>query len=73
MRIAAGEAGVPAYDGAFADIRDIEGFRAEASGIGAWVVDGRMIDAPFVRRAHAIVALAERLDGLDRWDARTHA
>ena len=30
-RIAAGEAGIYAYDGAFADIRDAEGFRAEAT------------------------------------------
>ena len=30
LRIAAGAAGMFAYDGAFADIRDIEGYRAEA-------------------------------------------
>lgn len=106
MRIAAGEAGVYAYDGAFADIRDAEGFRAEAmlsrnlgflgktcihpsqiaianevfrptdeeiahackvveaardadaKGVGAYVVDGKMIDIPFVIRARAIVASA---------------
>jgi citrate lyase subunit beta/citryl-CoA lyase len=109
MRIAAGEAGVYAYDGAFADIRDAEGFRAEAMlsrnlgflgktcihpsqiaianevfrptdeeiahackvveaardadahGVGAYVVDGKMIDIPFVIRARAIVASARSL------------
>lgn len=109
MRIAAGEAGVYAYDGAFADIRDAEGFRAEAvlsrnlgflgktcihpsqiaianevfrptdeeiahackvveaardadaRGVGAYVVDGKMIDIPFVIRARAIVASARSL------------
>lgn len=108
-RIAAGEAGIYAYDGAFADIRDAEGFRAEAmlsrrlgflgktcihpsqiaianevfrptdeeiahalkvieatreadaKGVGAYVVDGKMIDIPFVRRARAIVASARSL------------
>ena len=108
-RIAAGEAGIYAYDSAFADIRDVEGFRAEAmqsrrmgflgktcihpsqvaianevfrptdeeiahalkvieatrdaeaKGVGAYVVDGKMIDIPFVRRAHAIVASARSL------------
>lgn len=109
VRIAAGEAGVFAYDGAFADIRDAEGFRAEAmlsrrlgflgktcihpsqvaianevfrptdeeiahackvvdaareadaNGVGAYVVDGKMIDVPFVIRARAIVASARAL------------
>jgi len=109
VRMAAGEANVWAYDGAFADIRDAEGFRAEAmlarnlgflgktcihpsqiaianevfrptdeeiahackvveaareadaSGVGAYVVDGKMIDIPFVIRARAIVASARSL------------
>jgi citrate lyase subunit beta / citryl-CoA lyase len=109
LRMAAGEAGVFAYDGAFANIGDPEGYRAEAglarrlgylgkscihpsqialaneafrpddaeiahalkvlaaaraaraSSTGAFVVDGRMIDAPFVARAEASVALAIRL------------
>lgn len=113
-RIAAGEAGIFAYDGAFADIRDAEGFRAEAmlarrlgflgktcihpsqiaianevfrptdeeiahalkvieatrdadaKGVGAYVVDGKMIDIPFVRRAHAIVESARSLGLLDK-------
>ncbi|MFN6996265.1 MAG: HpcH/HpaI aldolase/citrate lyase family protein [Aquincola tertiaricarbonis] len=35
--------------------------RAEVNGVGAWVVDGRMIDAPFVVRARAIAHTARRL------------
>ncbi|XAH21261.1 CoA ester lyase [Xylophilus sp. GW821-FHT01B05] len=109
VRMAAGEAGVFAYDGAFANIRDADGYSAEAAmarrlgfmgkscihpsqialanaafrptdaeiahalkvleaadaadagGVGAWVVDGRMIDAPFLARARAIAASARRL------------
>ncbi|MGH8179269.1 MAG: HpcH/HpaI aldolase/citrate lyase family protein [Steroidobacter sp.] len=104
VRIAAGQAGKFAYDGAFADVPDVQGFRAEAQmarrlgywgkscihptqielanevfhpgaediayarrvvqasreaasrGVGAFVLDGRMIDAPSIRRAEAIVA-----------------
>ncbi|MET3180720.1 UNVERIFIED_ORG: citrate lyase subunit beta/citryl-CoA lyase [Variovorax guangxiensis] len=109
VRIAAGEAGLYAYDSAFANIRDAEGFRAEAmlardlgflgktcihpsqiaianevfrptdeeiahackvveaardadaKGVGAYVVDGKMIDIPFVIRARAIVESARSL------------
>ncbi|CAN7262044.1 MULTISPECIES: HpcH/HpaI aldolase/citrate lyase family protein [unclassified Variovorax] len=109
MRLAAGEAGVFAYDSAFADVKDAEGYVAEAEmarrlgylgkscihpsqvalahrvfrpseadiaralrvteaareaqarGVGAYLVDGRMVDAPFVRSAEAIVADAKRL------------
>ncbi|WP_459615854.1 HpcH/HpaI aldolase/citrate lyase family protein [Bordetella sp. 2513F-2] len=109
IRMAAGEAGVFAYDSAYANIQDRDGYRAEAElarrmgflgkscihpsqvalanaafqptqeeiahalrvvqaaqdaetrGVGAYVVDGRMVDGPFVRRAQAIVALARRL------------
>ncbi len=109
VRMAAGEAGVFAYDAAFADIADETGFLAEAQqarrlgfmgkscihpkqitlanaafrpideeiahalrvvaaahsestqNIGAYVVDGKMIDAPFLRRAEAILATAARL------------
>ena len=109
IRIAAGEAGVWAYDGAWANIQDPEGYRREAQmarrlgylgksaihptqvpianevfrptdaeiahslkvvtaardaaakGIGAFTVNGRMVDAPFVRRAEAVLALARRL------------
>ncbi len=105
LRFAAGEAGVAAYDAAFAAFRDLDGFRAEAlaarrlgfagkscihpaqltvanevfrpsdeeiafaqrvvaaaaeaarTGVGAFAVDGKMIDAPFIQRAQAIVAL----------------
>jgi citrate lyase subunit beta/citryl-CoA lyase len=35
--------------------------RAAAAGIGAYMVDGRMVDAPFVRSAEHVVALAGRL------------
>ncbi len=109
VRMAAGEAGVLAYDAAFADIADEAGFLAEAQqarrlgfvgkscihpkqvalanaafrptdeevahaqrvvaaansadtqDIGAFVVDGKMIDAPFVRRAETILAIAAQL------------
>jgi citrate lyase subunit beta / citryl-CoA lyase len=109
LRIAAGVAGVFAYDSAFANIKDEAGFRAEAqlaksmgflgkscihpsqialanevfrpsddeiahalrvveaareadaNGVGAYVVDGKMIDAPFVERARALVRDAARL------------
>jgi citrate lyase subunit beta/citryl-CoA lyase len=109
LRMAAGAAGVFAYDAAFANIRDEAGFRAEAQlakalgflgkscihpsqialandifrpsddeiahavrvldasraarrdGVGAYVVDGKMIDAPFLERARALVGDAERM------------
>lgn len=109
VRMAAGEAGVFAYDGAYANVQDADGYRAEAEmarrlgylgkscihpsqialanqvfqpsaediafsrrvlaqarkadgrKLGAFVVDGRMIDAPFIRRAEAIVAIARSL------------
>lgn len=104
MRMAAAEAGVFAWDAAFADIADADGFRAEAgmarrlgyvgkscihpsqvalanevfqpdageiasarrivaaahdagtAGRGAFVVDGRMVDLPFLKRAEAVLA-----------------
>jgi citrate lyase subunit beta/citryl-CoA lyase len=34
---------------------------ASTQNIGAYVVDGKMIDAPFLRRAEAILAIAARL------------
>jgi len=109
VRIAAGEAGVWAYDGAYANIKDTKGYKEEAErarrlgyvgkscihpsqvplanavfrptdeeiahslrvvqaartaaekGVGAFTVDGRMIDAPFIRRAEQILAMARRL------------
>jgi citrate lyase beta subunit len=109
VRIAAGEAGVWAYDGAYANIQDPDGYRREAEssrrlgyvgksaihptqvpianavfrptddeiahslkvveaadaaaakGVGAFTVNGKMVDAPFVRRAEAILALARKL------------
>jgi citrate lyase subunit beta/citryl-CoA lyase len=109
LRLAAGEAGVFAYDSAFADVKNSEALKREAEaarklgflgksaihpsqvpiinavfrpsdeeiahalrvleaaqaarerGVGAWMVDGKMIDAPFAARAEAVVALARRL------------
>lgn len=109
VRMAAGEAGVDAYDGAFAHVADTEGYLAEAqmarrlgfsgkscihpsqitlanhvfrptdaeivhatqvveaaaksgaAGIGAFIVNGRMIDAPFLRRAQQILLQAEHI------------
>ncbi|MBT2790057.1 HpcH/HpaI aldolase/citrate lyase family protein [Paraburkholderia strydomiana] len=114
VRIAAGHAGVFAYDTAFADIGDVSGFRAEAgraqafgfigkscihpsqiavanevfrpsdediqhavrvveaardadrNGVAAYVVDGRMIDPPFVERARILVHDAARLGLLSK-------
>lgn len=108
LRLAAGEAGIYAYDGAYARFSDAEGFRAEAeaarrfgflgkscihpsqvglanavfqptveeiakarrvataadraeaSHTGAYVVDGAMVDAPFVKRARQLLADARR-------------
>ena len=110
LRLAAGEAGVFAMDGAYPDVADAAGFRAEATmarrmgywgkscihpsqiaianevftptdaeidnaqkvldaarraeaeGIGAIVVGGKMIDAPFIRRAEAILAMVRDLN-----------
>lgn len=109
VRMAAAEAGVAAYDGAFAHIADTAGYLAEAQlarrlgfagktcihpsqvalandafrptdaeiahavqvlaatadpdnqGRGAFVVNGRMVDAPFIRRAEATVRVARSL------------
>jgi citrate lyase subunit beta/citryl-CoA lyase len=109
IRIAAGEAGIWAYDGAYANIKDPDGYRREAEaarrlgfigksaihptqvpianavfrptddeiahslkvveaaeaaasrGVGAFTVNGKMVDAPFVRRAEAVLALARKL------------
>ena len=109
VRLAAGEAGVFAYDSAFANVKDTEALRREAEtarrlgylgksaihpsqvpvinavfrpsdeeiahslrvvaaareagakGVGAYMVDGKMVDAPFVVRAEATIALARRL------------
>lgn len=104
LRMGAAAAGVPAYDGAYPDLADLDGFRAEAlmakrlgfagkscihpkqvepaneifgasaeelawarrvdaaasqaqaEGRGVVLVDGRMIDAPFVQRARQLLA-----------------
>ncbi len=108
VRLAAGEAGIWAYDAAWAAVKDPDGYRREAEaarrlgyigkscihpsqialandvfrpsdediaqavrvldawhkaekdGVGAIMVDGRMIDAPFAQRAAAIVAVARQ-------------
>lgn len=107
VRLAAAEAGVAAYDGAFGAVNDPDGYRAEclaarrqgfagktcihpsqiaiandafkptegeiararrivaaaqdadARGVGAVLVDGQMIDKPFVQGARAVLALAD--------------
>jgi citrate lyase subunit beta/citryl-CoA lyase len=109
VKLAAAEAGVDAYDAAFADIKNTEGFQeeagfaarlgftgkscihpsqvamaneafrpsdaaiahalrileaakdADAQGIGAYVVDGKMIDPPFYRSAVKLVEHAKQL------------
>lgn len=110
VRFAAAESGVPVYDGAFVDIPDKAGFRAEAEaahrlglsgkscihptqiaianavfvphpaevaharkvvaaademlarGVGAFKVDGALVDGPFIARARAVVAAAEEAE-----------
>ncbi|HZZ92887.1 MAG TPA: CoA ester lyase [Usitatibacter sp.] len=109
IRVAAGEASAWAYDGAWANIQDPDGYvreaeaarrlgylgkscihpsqvalanavfrptdaeiahslkvvqaaaDAKARGVGAFTVDGRMVDAPFIRRAEQVLSLARRL------------
>jgi len=109
IRIAAGEANAWAYDGAWANIQDRDGYVREAEdarrlgylgkscihpsqvalanavfrptdaeiahslkvvqaatdakvrGVGAFTVDGKMVDAPFIRRAEQVLSLARRL------------
>ena len=109
VRMAAAEAGLWAYDTAYAAVNDPDGFTreaeaarrlgyigkycihptqvplantvfrpsiaeiaaarrvvdaacgAEARGVGAFLVDGRMVDPPFIERAEAILAAARRL------------
>jgi citrate lyase subunit beta/citryl-CoA lyase len=111
VRLAAAEAGVAAYDGAFGAVNDPEGYRAEcaaarrqgfagktcihpsqiaianetfrpseaevlrarrivaaaaaaeADGVGAVLVDGQMIDRPFVEGARAVLAWAQSAAG----------
>jgi citrate lyase subunit beta / citryl-CoA lyase len=109
VRMAAGEAGIAAYDGAYVDIKNPSGFSEDARaahqlgfagkscihptqvplanevfrpraaeiehalrvveaareslsrGVGAFVVDGRLVDGPFIARAEQVVALARKL------------
>ena len=124
VRLAAGEAGIWAYDGVYPNIADLDGFRREAEasrrlgflgksvvhptqipvanevfqptpdesrtrsrvvdaasdaaqrGVGAFKVDGKMIDAPFIRRAEAVLATARKLGlataELTRQDSSSH-
>ena len=106
VRLAAAEAGIAAYDGAFVNIADPEGFRADAMaalrmgfsgkscihptqialanevfrptdaqiahavkvveaardalgrGVGAFVVDGKLVDGPFIAEAQRILSIA---------------
>ena len=56
-----GERGIPsrATRKSTTRLRVVEAAReAKSKSVGAFLVDGRMIDAPFIRRAEAIVALA---------------
>ncbi len=110
VRLAAAEAGLPAYDGAFVGVGDAEAFRAEAQqarelglagkscihpsqvplangvfsptaaeiekarkiadaaetmlprGVGAFTLDGVMVDKPFIVQARAVLAAAKRSD-----------
>jgi len=109
VRMAAGEAGIAAYDGAYVNFQDKEGFRLDSiaarqlgfagrscihpsqidvvnevfmpteaelahalkvmhaaeinlgKGIGAFTVDGRLVDGPFITEAKNLLALATRL------------
>ena len=109
VRLAAGEAGIGAYDAAYAAVKNVDGYKAEAlaakrlgflgktcihpsqvvlaneiflpgdeevafarrvvaaadeaarNGVGAFIVDGRMIDEPFIKRARAIAAIARQI------------
>jgi citrate lyase subunit beta/citryl-CoA lyase len=112
VRLAAGEAGIWAYDAAFAAIGDPDGYKREAqaarrlgflgktcihpsqvslanevfrpgdeemaqalrvvaaadeaerNGTGAFTLDGRMLDAPFIKRARTIAAIARQLQSI---------
>jgi citrate lyase subunit beta/citryl-CoA lyase len=118
IRLAAAEAKVPAYDGAYAVVAKPERYREEcdearnlgfagkscihptqvpianecfmprpaeierarrillaaedaaAKGVGAFVVDGQMLDEPFLVSARAVVALADQLDPARAGDER---
>jgi citrate lyase subunit beta/citryl-CoA lyase len=109
VRMAAGEAGISAYDGAYVNFQDREGFRLDSmaarhlgfagrscihpsqievmnevfmpskaelahalkvvraaeinlgAGVGAFTVDGRLVDGPFITEAKNLLALATRL------------
>ena len=113
VRLAAGESKIDAYDGAYTDLADPQGFRRsaaaaaslgyagktcihpsqvelaneafrpgrqeiehalrvvraasekQAAGIGAFVVDGKLVDGPLIERATELLARARKLDLLN--------
>jgi citrate lyase subunit beta / citryl-CoA lyase len=115
VRLAAGEAGIDAYDGAYVNFSDSEGYRRDsmaarelgftgrscihpsqiqtanavfrptaedvahalrvvqaaryylAAGTGAFSVDGRLVDGPFITQAERLVSLARRLGMIDEF------
>lgn len=114
VRLAAGEAGIEAYDGAFVNIKDVDGYTADAKaayalgfagkscihpsqvplanqvfspdpaevahalrvvqaaqenlskGTGAFVVDGRLVDGPFITSAQLLLDRARRAGMIPR-------
>jgi citrate lyase subunit beta/citryl-CoA lyase len=114
VRIAAGEAGIDAYDGAYVNFSDLDGYRRDSisarelgftgrscvhpsqvaaanevfqpsaddlahalrvvdaarhhlsAGTGAFSVDGRLVDGPFITQAERLVTLARRLGLIDQ-------
>ena len=56
----------PSAEETAAAVRCVEAARAAATeGVGAFGLDGRMVDAPFVRRAEAILYFAEKIRTLE--------
>lgn len=57
----------PSSEEIAAAMRCVEAARAAETGAkGAFALDGRMVDAPFIRRAESILDLAEKIDALER-------
>ncbi len=78
VRLAAGEAGVPAYDGAFVDVSDLAGFRAEAEAARAMGFAGKTCVHPsqtpiansvFFPRAAEIEAARQVVEKADEMEA----
>ena len=118
VRLAAGESKIDAYDGAYPDIADLQGFRRsamaaarlgyagktcihpsqvalanevfrpgqdeiqhalrvveaaavkQAEGVGAFVVDGKLLDGPLIARATELLAQARKLNLLNRTEGK---